>query len=136
MLEDNADRIIRFSTVLKGLNPQLHLHVWRDAWSMIREVESLLPLAILISLDHDLEPLRDSLEDPGTGWDVTKYLATLPPICPILVHTSNLERSSWMMGEFELAGWKHYRVPAIGDDWIEQDWRRIVRRVLQKNAPK
>jgi hypothetical protein len=35
------------------------------------------------------------------------------------------------MAGVDLAGWRHYRVP-IGDDWIEQDWRRVVRRLLQK----
>jgi hypothetical protein len=100
---------------------------------MLREVEALLPAARLISLDHDLDPEDGASDDPGTGWEVAKFLATLPPVCPVIVHTSNGERGDWMMGEFELAGWKHHRVAPLGDDWIERDWRRLVRRILKRN---
>ena len=37
-----------------------------------------------------------------------------------------------MEGEFELAGWMYHRVAPIGDDWIEADWHRVVKRVLRK----
>ena len=99
---------------------------------MIREVQLLLPTAELISLDHDLDPEEGVTTDPGTGWDVAKYLAALPPVCPVIIHTSNGERGEWMMGEFDLGGWRSVRVPPLGDDWIEHDWRLIVRRLLKK----
>jgi len=99
---------------------------------MIREVEALLPSARLLSLDHDLDPQEGDAEDPGTGWEVTKYLAGFPPACPVIIHTSNGDRASWMCGEFELGGWDYRRVPPLGDDWIERDWHRIVRRLLKR----
>jgi hypothetical protein len=132
MLEDNTERVERFTATLRRLDPVLRLHVWRNAWTMLREVEALLPAARLISLDHDLDPEDGASDDPGTGWEVAKFLATLPPVCPVIVHTSNGERGDWMMGEFELAGWKHHRVAPLGDDWIEQDWSRLVRRILKR----
>jgi hypothetical protein len=132
MLEDNADRVRRFSAALRAVDPTLPLHIWRNAWKMIHEVASLLPAARLISLDHDLDPEGENSSDPGTGWDVAKFLAALPPACPVIVHTSNGTRADWMMGEFELGGWKHYRLPPLGDDWIERDWRRLVRRLLKR----
>jgi hypothetical protein len=98
---------------------------------MLREVELLLPAAALLCLDHDLDPDAGSTEDPGTGWDVAQRLASLPPVCPVIIHTSNGERGSWMVGEFDLGGWKHHRIAPLGDDWIEQDWRRLVRRLLK-----
>ena len=134
MLEDNAERIARFQAVLVEIAPSLPVQIWRDAWTMLREMEAFLPVARLISLDHDLEPEHASAPDPGTGWDVTKVLAALPPVCPVVIHTSNADRSSWMCGEFELGGWEYYRVPPLGDDWIEVDWRRIVRKVLRRAA--
>src|ERR1700676_2503420 len=106
MLEDNAERLQRFAATLRRIEPALPLRVWRSAWAMIREVEPLLPSARLISLDHDLDPEEGESTDPGTGWDVTKFLAALPPACPVIIHTSNGERATWMMGEFELGGWR------------------------------
>jgi hypothetical protein len=134
MLEDNADRIQRFTATLRAVDPSLPLHIWRDAAKMIREAPPLLSDARLISLDHDLDPEEGSTTDPGTGWDVAKHFAALPPVCPVVIHTSNGERANWMMGEFELGGWKHYRLPPLGDDWIERDWRRLIRRLLKRRG--
>ena len=134
MLEDNAERIERFTAALSRIDPALPLRLWRNAWTMIREVEALLPAARLISLDHDLDPEEGEAEDPGTGWDVTKFLAALPPTCPVIIHTSNGTRATWMCGEFELGGWEYHRVPPLWDDWIERDWRRLVRRLLRKRS--
>ncbi len=36
-----------------------------------------------------------------------------------------------MQGEFDLAGWAHHRDPPFGDDWIEADWFRLVKRLLR-----
>ena len=66
MLEDNTERLDRFTAVLKGIEASLPLRVWRDAHVMIREAGSLLASASLLSLDHDLNDragLRSSV--PG-----------------------------------------------------------------------
>jgi hypothetical protein len=39
-----------------------------------------------------------------------------------------------MMGEFEVGGWPFHRVVPIGDDWIEQDWRLLVQRLLKRRS--
>jgi hypothetical protein len=131
MLEDDADRLARFAAVVHVLDPTLELRVWREAWKMIREVGPLLPQGRLISLDHDLDP-EEGCDDPGTGWEVTKVLAALPPCCPVILHTSNGERGTWMMGEFHLGGWEYHRVAALGDDWIEAHWRHVARKLLRR----
>ena len=75
MLEDNADRIERFTATLRSIDPELPLRVWRNAWTMIRELNVFLPAARLISLDHDLEP-----EDGGpTGPDQLPRLLLRKP---------------------------------------------------------
>ena len=131
MLEDDAERLQRFTTVLRSLEPALAFHVWRNAYAMIREASPFLPTTTLISLDHDLEP-EPGGTDPGDGYMVVQWLVSQPVIRPVIVHTSNSERSSWMAGAFDLEGWRHYRVAPLGDDWIESDWRRVVRRLLKK----
>ncbi len=132
MLEDDAERLVRFQAVLRTLNPQFPLRVWRDAHAMIREAGPLLPSATLISLDHDLVPKPDEA-DPGDGYMVAQWLAAQPVVRPVIVHSSNRERSTWMAGAFDLAGWSHHRVAPLGDDWIEVDWKRVVRRLLGKS---
>jgi hypothetical protein len=132
MLEDDVERLDRFEVVVAKLG--VELISWPDANIMLAEVGQFLPTASLISLDHDLFPFRDI--DPGDGLDVAKHLATLPPVCPVIIHTSNRIRGDAMEGEFELAGWTYHRVAPIGDDWIEADWHRVVKRVLRKlNLP-
>jgi len=130
MLEDDHERLERFLAVLRQVNPELGLHVWRDANVMIRQVASWLPRAALISLDHDLEPDAGGT-DSGDGLAVVKCLVAQPIKRPTIIHSSNSGRSRWMAGEFDLAEWKHWRVAPIGDDWIEADWQAVVREILR-----
>jgi hypothetical protein len=130
MLEDDRDRIDRFTATLAAIDFSLPLVVWRSAGRMIREIEPFLPAARLISLDHDLEPVEGE-DDPGDGIDVARFLAARPPVCPVIIHSSNGSRSDWMIGEFELGGWKYKRVAPIGEDWIEAYWGAVVRIALK-----
>jgi hypothetical protein len=127
LLEDDPERLERFRAAAVRLG--IELVVWRDARRMIAEIHDRLPSARLISLDHDLEPDGDI--DPGDGLDVAKHLADLPPGCSVLVHTSNGVRGDAMVGELQLAGWRHDRVYPLGDDWIEVDWYRTARRLMR-----
>lgn len=131
MLEDDAERLDRFAVVLRTIAPELPLWVWRDAHAMIRDAGPLLASATLISLDHDLESSPGE-QDPGDGLMVVKWLVMQPHIRPVIIHSSNAERSDWMAGEFELAGWRHWRVAPLGDDWIETEWLTLVGRFLRK----
>jgi hypothetical protein len=127
MLEDNAERLERFR--LSAAKLGVDLISWPNAHLMIAEMGQFLHTAALISLDHDLEP--SGPRDPGDGLDVARYLASLPPACPVIIHTSNGSRGDAMAGELELAGWKHHRVAPLGEDWIELDWRRVTKRLLK-----
>lgn len=135
MLEDDAERLERFAAVLRAFDPSPTLHAWRNAHAMIREAGPLLASATLISLDHDLEPEAEG-DEPGDGYLVAQWLTSQPVVRPVIVHSSNRERSTWMAGEFELGGWRHWRVSPLGDDWIEADWRRMVRRLLRRAMSK
>src|SRR5262245_32778355 len=133
MLEDNAERVERFAAAVRAIDASLALMVWRDAKAMIREVGPHLGAARLISLDHDLEALAGD-PDPGDGLEVAKFLVSQPVVRPVIIHTSNGRRAEWMAGEFDLAGWRHWRVAPLGEDWIEVDWRRLVKRLLKKSS--
>ena len=85
MLEDDRERIERFTAVLKAVAPSTPLVIWRSAKIMVREVEPFLTSARLISLDHDLEPWEGDMEDPGDGIEVAKFLAERSPRVPLLV---------------------------------------------------
>ncbi len=130
MLEDDPDRLRRFAAAVRSIDPDLPLVTWRSAHRMIAEVAPLLPQARLISLDHDLDPWDGDPDDPGDGVAVAKFLATHPQPCPVVIHTSNGPRSDWMAGDFELAGWAYRRVAPIGERWIEEYWRVVVRKIL------
>ena len=132
MLEDDGERIERFTAVVKVIAPAMPFVVWRSAKKMVREVEPFFAAARLISLDHDLEPYEGDTEDPGDGIEVARFLAERPPVCPIIVHSSNGTRSDWMVGELELGGWDYTRVAPIGDDWIEAYWRVVARKLLRR----
>ncbi len=129
MLEDDRDRIDRFTATLQVFAPTTPPIVWRSVPRMIREVEPLLSSAHLISLDHDLEPTEGE-DQPGDGIDVARFLASRPPACPVIVHSSNGTRSDWIIGEFELGERRYRRVAPIGEDWIETNWGSVVREML------
>jgi hypothetical protein len=135
MLEDNAERVERFTAALRRIDPSLRLVAWRSARRMLGELGPLLSSAVLISLDHDLEPEVGDPTDPGDGLDVAKWLAERPAPCPVIVHTSNGVRGDAMEGEFELARWACRRVMPLGDDWIEVDWYRVVRALRPRHRP-
>jgi len=124
ILEDNAERIAAFEQTVSALSGDWSLKVWRDAPSMIAECVDYLPTTRLISLDHDLNPLPGVSYDPGTGVDVTRHLSLFPPVCPVILHSSNHERVYSMHNELRFAGWTAERVGPLGEDWIGKSWRR------------
>ena len=134
ILEDDGDRVRRFSAMLRVIAPSLPVKVWADAHRMSREVAPYLDDARLISLDHDLDPASPDDPDPGDGIDVVRALVGHTQPCPVIIHSSNRTRSDWMAGEFELAGWSYRRVAPIGERWIEEYWRIVARELLKGRA--
>jgi hypothetical protein len=120
MLEDDRDRIERFSRVLGSAAIQfLYL---RTAHDFIQAYESIGTVPELISLDHDLFVDHEDEPDPGDGRDVAKFLALHKPISPILIHSTNAIAADSMLYTLEDAGWTVDRIAPIGDDWIESYW--------------
>jgi hypothetical protein len=132
ILEDDLARIERFKTALIKIKTGIEVKVWHNAKKMISELDKYLQKGLLISLDHDLNAVNPDGTDPGDGLDVAKFLALRDPVCPVIIHSSNISRSDMMMGELELAGWRVQRVGPIGDDWIEIDWATLVKKLILK----
>lgn len=160
ILDDDNRRVDRFRRVVADMKPRPEVHVWHTAHGMIRDLDKHLSDAAVLSLDHDLEPLdaasraaqlrelrgttreiggKSSIpggtstsprDDPGDGLDVARHLAGLSPACPVILHSSNADRTERMIGTLDLAGWRTVRVPPWGDDWIEVHWAHVVRTLL------
>ena len=131
ILEDHAGRVAGFEQAVGKLEGDLTVKVWRDAHSMLAECAAYLDEACLISLDHDLIAERGQ-PDPGDGVEVATYLASFPPACPVIVHSTNHERVHSMLNELRFAKWENCRVGHMGDDWIEKDWLPLAREFIAK----
>ncbi len=126
ILEDECERIERFKN---SLGSQWKVHIWNNAYKMVEDLPRHLSLADIISLDHDLYVDMNESEDPGDGVIVTKWLETQKPVCPVIIHSSNVDRVKWMMGDLELGGWKYKTVAPISGDWIENNWLFCVNKL-------
>jgi hypothetical protein len=134
ILDDEPKRIrAMIECVSKGL-PGCHVVTFDNAPDMIGWLEKHLEDASLICLDHDLGPNRSrngQTFDPGTGRDVTDYLALRRPVCPVLIHTTNSLAAPGMAIVLDDSGWVHSRLAPYNDlEWLSADWICKVRRAL------
>ncbi|MCS7338514.1 MAG: ADP-ribosylglycohydrolase family protein [Verrucomicrobiae bacterium] len=132
LLEDDADRVREFESAVAELGQAYRLRVWRDAHRLIAECHEVLADTALISLDHDLNKETPDSPDPGDGLEVASFLARLPRICPVILHTSNTERLWSMHNEFRFGGWETEHVMPLGTDWIRKSWLPMARKLLDK----
>ena len=142
ILEDNRDRRVAMMGRLADRFPFLRV-VFFDASAPMIEFMSTDPIndIALISLDHDLDlipGLHNTWIDPGTGLDVAKWMSDKsPPICPVVVHTTNFPAGDQMLRALEEAGWKVRRVVPHDDlHWIDSDWFPVVRDAIVETMPK
>lgn len=135
ILEDEVDRITAMRASLAEVLPTLEIAIFDEAQQMIAWLGSHLGQVALISLDHDL-PLRqeaDTIIDCGTGRQVADYLVSMPPTCPVIVHSSNNPCASGMFFALKDAGWPCSRVyPSADPAWIPDAWAAQVRRYVRE----
>ncbi len=96
---------------------------------MIAEAPACFAAACLISLDHDLEAVGGEA-DPGTGQDVADFLSLHPPVCPVILHTSNFDGRMAMHNKLRAAGWTVATVLPREPDWIRTSWLPITKRLI------
>ena len=131
ILDDDRIRLRGFDEVAPRLGEDWVIKSWRDAPSMIAEIEILLGGAQLISLDHDLYKDSPSDPDPGSGRVIADFLSNRDPVCPVIVHSTNTDAAWGMFNELTSGGWKvqlvhHLSQPA----WIEDLWLPIARQLV------
>lgn len=139
MLEDEDERIARFSDCLKCLPvsmPLLHERTAQKFISLYLEAIEASTELELICLDHDLFVVNEGDPDPGDGRDVARFLAEHKPTCPILIHSTNSAAADSMLYTLLDAGWKADRIAPLGADWIESYWFPYMRTFLGLDKPK
>ncbi len=134
ILEDNEARTALIRRAIMRLGHEFEVKIWSDAPSMCAECEAFFPDAALISLDHDLNPPSGSRADPGTGVDVARFLGDFLPVCPVIVHSQNMERVWSMYNELRFAGWQVEQAGGMGTDWSEMAWLRKAGEVLAQHS--
>jgi len=134
ILEDNGARVALLQHAITELGAGYELKIWNDAAAMCAECEAFFPSAVLISLDHDLNPQPGATTDPGTGMDVARFLGDFPPVCPVIVHSQNVELVWSMYNELRFAGWTVKQAGGMGTDWSETAWRRCAHELLGNHA--
>ena len=130
MLEDDHDRLARFTSVLQNLPQLMAFHYRRTAPDFIAAYKSLTCPPSFIALDHDLFVDHPDDPDPGDGRDVASFLAEQTPCCPILIHSTNAFAADSMLFTLRDAGWTVDRIAPLGDDWIESYWFPYAMKML------
>ena len=129
ILEDSAGRIAEMHACLTEALPTFRTIFFENAFEMIAWLKGHLGEVALISLDHDL-PLTDrmgKLIECGDGRIVADFLASLPPTCPVIVHSSNGYCAPGMFFTLKEKGWPTARiVPYEDDKWVREAWRPLL----------
>ena len=137
LLEDNPEQLRCMLRVLRDVLPSHRLQVEDDCASAVEWLSSNQAELDLISLDHDLDSVpRDEQppRDHGCGRGVADFLASQPPTCPVIVHSSNQVGGDGMFYELQRAGWPVYRVhPHDHHDWVGDEWRELIESLIKQN---
>jgi ADP-ribosylglycohydrolase len=134
ILEDNPARVAAFQRTCDALGAGFELKVWRNVHAMRAECEKYFSTTVLISLDHDLTPLPGEKADPGTGLDAAKFLGDFLPVCPVILHSQNVEFIWSMHNELRFAGWTVYQAGSLGSDWSEKAWAKQAVQLLETDS--
>ena len=100
---------------------------------MVADLPENLLQATLICLDHDLiaEPGEPDL---GDGLQVAEAIAAHPAVCPVVIHSTNVNRVYTMLRVLGDGGWETHRVApiAFGTEWIPQIWYPTIRPLFER----
>lgn len=133
ILEDDPGRTTAMRSALNAINVRAAAF-FDNAPDMLVWLRTRLADVGLLSLDHDLGPNRirnGEPFDPGCGQDLTAYLKTQRPSCPVIIHSSNFHAVRCMQEVLSESGWSHVYTPPYQDlEWVAGAWLSQVRRLL------
>jgi hypothetical protein len=136
ILEDDPRRIEQMLRCLRQCIGEDEVVAFDNAPEMIAWLAENLAHVKLLCLDHDLganRALNGEIQDPGTGRDVADYLGSRQPVCPVLIHSSNVMAAPGMMMVLEDAGWTCSSLSPFNDlEWVQAAWIDDVRKALGK----
>jgi hypothetical protein len=136
ILEDDLDRIQPMRRILASLLPDAEVATF-DAVPPFREfLQKRGHEIVFLSLDCDLTRPCSIVtpEDRGDGKDACEFLATCPPFCPVIVHSSNYSAVPFMLEKLRNASWHVVLVTPCSDPeyaWIEGEWKTEVERLMR-----
>jgi CheY-like chemotaxis protein len=134
ILEDNIDRRCEMRAMLNDRFSQYDVRFFQTAGETIAYLREHLHQTLVVVLDHDLDliPIDGHRPfDPGSGRDVADFLVTQPPVCPILIHTTNSAAAIGMLTVLDEAGWTTHQVVPEGDlEWIRTLWIPAIRNAI------
>jgi len=122
MLEDESNRLERFTKLLDTLGETVEFRHWRTASGFIAGFDNADRVPSLICLDHDLFTDHRDDPDPGDGRDVALHMSNTAPQCHVIIHSSNGHAADSMLFTLEDANWDVEKIGPIGRDWIEAYW--------------
>lgn len=135
ILEDDPERSELMFKILVEKFPNYSAKIFKNAPEIIQFLKTSIQKTCVISLDHDLPPASEKngkTFDPGCGRDVTDFLKSIKPSCPVIIHTSNYFAGSAMKADLEETGWIVKTVTPFGDiTWIQDDWADCLAEILQ-----
>jgi CheY-like chemotaxis protein len=138
ILEDDERRRTAMQDCLTDRFHQYEIDFFANANEMRTFLATNLATALVISLDHDLEPRpqhNGKPLDPGTGREVADFLAQQSPVCPVIIATTNSAAGDGMEFLLKEAHWQTHRVYPWGDlEWIPTQWLRTVRNAVVASA--
>lgn len=138
ILDNSLRRIELMRRKLDELFPERSAIFFDNAPEAIAWLEENLEECDLISTDYNLGPSwtrKGERFDPGTGRDLVDYLATKPPQCPIIFHSSRSEADVGMEIGLLESTWIFERVVHSNDlRWIETSWLDTVNLLLKPIA--
>lgn len=134
ILEDNEERREAMLGRLRDRLPQYEVIFAATAIECIDWLHRRWESVLAISLDHDLDlicgPAGTWLE-PGTGRQVADFLAERSPVCPVVIHSTNVSAVEGMQEVLEAGGWPVERIAPYGDvEWISEVWFPGLRSVM------
>lgn len=137
ILDDDRARLRGFDEIMPRLGKEWGLMAWRDAPSMIAELDLLLGKAQLISLDHDLYKDSPADPDPGSGRMIANLLSQREPVCPVIVHSTNTDAAWGMFNELTSGGWNVKLVHHVNQyAWIEELWLPVATQLVDAGRNK